>query len=310
MRAEFNQNKEDARAMHAAAETKEVGNKWWEDTEQTPEAAIESLNKWFQQSMRQEKLLQKTPVNHIEKNKTERLAKYFKENQQTEHLNKMFENGAKRQLAYEKAKLIEEQNWVKNKANTEKWEVYRDQKIELTAAFIRVLKKKNLLRRWLRLQKAGEIYAKVRENLLIRREMNRIMVNTLFVAFRFKTAYRYRYRKQYGLEMEHRTKNELRRSLAFGAMAMTPNLELQQKIYFTKFMYNIQKVFDTCRTFTSFVENLQFIQAARGQLLADREHRNQSILDRLNTQKDFLMAHYSAKSAKGKKVKALESYNS
>ena len=48
MRTEFNQNKEDARAMHAAAETKEGGNKWWEDTEQTPEAAIESLTQWFQ----------------------------------------------------------------------------------------------------------------------------------------------------------------------------------------------------------------------------------------------------------------------
>ena len=29
-------------------------------------------------------------------NKTERLAKYFKENQHTDHLNKMFENGARR----------------------------------------------------------------------------------------------------------------------------------------------------------------------------------------------------------------------
>lgn len=38
----------------------------------------------------------------------------------------MFENAARRQLAYDKAQFIEEQNWIKNKAYTEKWEVYRD----------------------------------------------------------------------------------------------------------------------------------------------------------------------------------------
>lgn len=122
---------------------------------------------------------------------------------------------------------MEEDKWERDRANIEKWEVYRDQKIELTAIFIRVLKKKNFLRRWLRLQKAGEIYAKVRENLLLRREMNRIMVNTYFVAIKFKSSYHYRYRKQYGMDMEVRTKNEARRALNFGAMAMFPNLDLQ-----------------------------------------------------------------------------------
>jgi hypothetical protein len=90
-----------------------------------------------------------------------------------------------------------------------------------------VLKKKNFLRRWLRLQKAGEIYAKVRENLLLRREMNRIMVNTYFVAIKFKSAYLYRYRRQYGMDMEFRNLNEARRALNFGAMAMFPNLDLE-----------------------------------------------------------------------------------
>ena len=94
----------------------------------------------------------------------------------------------------------------------------------MTAIFIRVLKKKNFLRRWLRLQKAGEIYAKVRENLLLRREMNRIMVNTYFVAIKFKSSWKYRFRKQYGMDMLWRHKNEARRALNFGAMAMTPNL--------------------------------------------------------------------------------------
>lgn len=173
----------------------------------------------------------------------------------------------------------------------------------MTAIFIRVLKRKNFLRRWLRLQKAGEIYAKVRENLLIRREMNRIMVNTYFVAIRFKTAYKFRYRKQYGLEMETRARNELRRSLAFGAMAITPNLDLQQKQYFTQFIYNIDKVFQTCRRFTYYIENVRFIQAARERLLRTREYAAQFMWRRLMEQKDFFLGHYHPKTGKGKKSK-------
>ena len=48
MRAEFNRNKESTRAMQTAAELEEGGSKWWENTEQTPEAVIESLSQWFQ----------------------------------------------------------------------------------------------------------------------------------------------------------------------------------------------------------------------------------------------------------------------
>ena len=51
------------------------------------------------------------------------------------------------------------------------------------------------------------------------------MVNTYFVAIKFKSAWKYRYRKQYGLEMDFRSKNEARRALNFGAMTMSPNLD-------------------------------------------------------------------------------------
>ena len=48
MRAEFNQNKENTRAMQTAADSKEGNGKWWDNSEQTPEAAVESLSQWFQ----------------------------------------------------------------------------------------------------------------------------------------------------------------------------------------------------------------------------------------------------------------------
>ena len=44
----------------------------------------------------------------------------------------------------------------------------------MTAIFIKILKKKNFVRRWIRNQKAGQIWAKIVENLRIRREFNRI----------------------------------------------------------------------------------------------------------------------------------------
>jgi len=42
-----------------------------------------------------------------------------------------------------------ETKYYKNKKNLSKWEDYRENKIELTAIFIRVLKKKNKTRRWI-----------------------------------------------------------------------------------------------------------------------------------------------------------------
>ena len=92
-------------------------------------------------------------------------------------------------------------------------DVYRENKIELTHRFIKVLKRKNFTRRWIRNQKAGQIFAKIVENLFIRRELNRIMEKTYWTALRFKSSYKFRYRRQYGFDMAQRSKNELRRGL-------------------------------------------------------------------------------------------------
>ena len=73
--------------------------------------------------------------------------------------------------------VLETANHNKKVEYINKWEVYREEKISLTAIFIKVLKKKNFVRRWIRNQKAGQIWAKIVENLRIRREFNRIKEN-------------------------------------------------------------------------------------------------------------------------------------
>jgi hypothetical protein len=90
------------------------------------------------------------------------------------------------------------EKYEKDKANIRKWEDYREKKIELTARFIKVLKRKNFLRRWLILGRQGIIYAKARENLYIRRELDRVKFASIFVAIRFKVAYMKKYRKRFG----------------------------------------------------------------------------------------------------------------
>ena len=67
----------------------------------------------------------------------------------------MMENFTRREAASIKASSIVEENYYKNKKNLSKWEDYRENKIELTAIFIRVLKRKNKTRRWIIALKAG-----------------------------------------------------------------------------------------------------------------------------------------------------------
>ena len=119
IRADFNKSKN--------IDPNETGGsiKWWENTN-TPEAAIESLDYWFKENIKFSKAFQSNATNFITSNKNERLAKYFRENTQIDHLNKMFENQARRQNAHDKAQALLEDKWERDKANTEKWEVYRD----------------------------------------------------------------------------------------------------------------------------------------------------------------------------------------
>lgn len=99
-----------------------------------------------------------------------------------------------------------------------KWEDYREQKIEMTAIYIRVLKRKNFCRRWFRLQKQGQIFAKIVENLRIRRHLNHILFTSIHTAIRWKIAYRYRHCRQFGEQgVMHRRRNQLRHALTVAA---------------------------------------------------------------------------------------------
>lgn len=105
-----------------------------------------------------------------------------------------------------------------HQAYLDKWEEYRDKKIELTAIFIKVLKRKNFLRRYLRLQKANEIFCKVVENLKIRREFNRIKCMRYFVHIKFLIFAKYRLKKTLGPGLDFRRTNEIRRCFNFAAV--------------------------------------------------------------------------------------------
>jgi len=109
-----------------------------------------------------------------EVNKTETLEKCHYQNAATYHKQKMIENQSKREKAASRALDIYEAKYYKNKKNLSKWEDYRENKIELTHIFIKVLKRKNFLRRWLIIHKRGQNVFHIFRNLFIRRELNRI----------------------------------------------------------------------------------------------------------------------------------------
>jgi len=67
----------------------------------------------------------------------------------------MIDNQIKRENAAHRAIDIYEAKYYKDKTNLSKWEDYRENKIELTHIFIKVMKRKNFTRRWLISHKAG-----------------------------------------------------------------------------------------------------------------------------------------------------------
>lgn len=170
----------------------------------------------------------------------------------------MWDNFERREAAAERAEELEAQNHEIHKAYINKWEEYREKKIQLIAIFIKVLKKKNYLRRWLRLQKAGEIYKHVVENLLIRREFNRIKRNRFFVRDRFAAAY-LKFQKQHGLQMDTRKRNDIRRCLNFAAAVRHQAIEDDRKQYFTKFLIHAVLAEQGTEHFEFFVNRVEFI---------------------------------------------------
>ena len=87
--------------------------------------------------------------------------------------------------------------------------------------------------------------AKIIQNLFIRRELNRVLYASYFVALRFKNTYLFRYRRQYGFDMTQRRKNELRRAFNAGAMIKYGLIAKQTNDYLANFIFKTFLVFNT-----------------------------------------------------------------
>lgn len=184
-----------------------------------------------------------------------------------------------------------------------KWEDYRENKIEMTHIFIKVLKRKNFLRRWLIIHKRGQTVFHVFNNLFIRRELNRIQYASYFVALRFKNTYLFRYRRQYGFDWTERRKNELRRAFNFSAMLKFGFIEKDTNDYLANFIFKTFLIFNTSQQFTKFFDNLIYVQNERRKISLDRENRFEMVYQRLADYKEFFMLPqcFGSKKAKYKK---------
>lgn len=140
--------------------------------------------------------------NYVELNRGERLEACSFQNMAYLHQKKMIVNQIKRDMAKTKAQALDEMKAAFKKKDLTRWEDYRDDKIELIAIFIRVLKRKNKVRRWLITHKMVQIYMKVRENLYIRRELDRILFTSIHTALRWKRSYIFHYVKFFGKDIE------------------------------------------------------------------------------------------------------------
>ena len=92
---------------------------------------------------------------YLQLNRNEKLEEASYRNLAIEHQRKMWQNHVKMQAAQQKAHQTEVYNYYKRKKQLTKWEDYKETKIELTALLIRVLKRKNFTRKWLKIHKQG-----------------------------------------------------------------------------------------------------------------------------------------------------------
>jgi hypothetical protein len=239
-------------------------------------------------------------------NKRERLYAFHPENQQIQQHNKMWANYDRRETAVQKAEELEEENHEIHLAYITKWEEYREKKIQLTAIFIKVLKKKNYLRRWLRLQKAGQIFKQVVDNCFIRREFNRIKCMRYFVRIKWLSTYKFTFQKRHGFEMDTRKRNEIRRCLNFAAAVRFQAIEEEQKRAFKKFLINCILARQASHRFGVFFTNLVRIQDRRRELLQWRELKFERLFRYLREQAEFLMSVYAKKKSGKKAVKMVK----
>ena len=119
---------------------------------------LDELEKWFNENlhcMENYKHIFEANDDFVKLNKSQRLVRYDYKNVGYFHQQKMINNHYRREIAKEKAEKNTEIKYYANKKNLSKWEDYRENKIELTAIFIKVLKRKNFTRRWLIWHKVG-----------------------------------------------------------------------------------------------------------------------------------------------------------
>jgi len=64
-------------------------------------------------------------------------------------------NQQKRHIAYYNAQCIFIEKYKHNKLNLQKWEDYRETKIEMVSIFIKILKRKKFTKKWIINQKLG-----------------------------------------------------------------------------------------------------------------------------------------------------------
>jgi hypothetical protein len=151
------------------------------------------------------------------------------------------------------------------------------------------------------MQKVSEIWSHIVANLRIRRELNRVMCCKNFVFVKFKIAYKLVYRKRYGLDMDSRKKNEIRRALNFAGVTRFCAIEDDKKQYLTKFLEATHLAFGTSTAFTNFIRNLIKVQNIRTYINETRDCRFQLMYKRLKEQAEFLIQFYTKKGKKNKR---------
>ena len=197
-------------------------------------------------------------------------------------------------MAQKKHQMIEKAERMQKRQKLDKWEVYREQKIEMVAVYIQILKKKNYTRRIINLaiiQKACALnYAMV----LARKAETARLVACINMALKAKRLYN-SYKNGFGHNIMVRYKNQIRRLMTFQTQSMI--IKYRKKAL--KMTGVIMFEYLTSLQFENYIKiyskKIQFIKSWRCQLLESRVLRTQSLIRRLMKEKEFLLEIYTEK---------------
>lgn len=106
------------------------------------------------------------------------------------HQERIMSNWVRQQRALERKQMIEDMGHEERVGKLDRWAAYREKKIDLTANYVRCLKRKNRVTQLVRQLCLQKVLWRMRQNFKGRKKLLEIQLARIFLAIKFKHSFR------------------------------------------------------------------------------------------------------------------------